>query len=205
MRAERAGEMPAALVMARRGAAGAHAGLEADRIGQHEIGAADRRALGEREQRGEHRRARVQHHAAHVGVVVVEHVAHLAVGERRVEQAELELAAEHGRLRLAGGFLQHAEQRRDGAVAGARQRAADPVEHAAPRLALRRGARDRRTAPPARWPHSVLVSVTASVLRFWSMAVYCGWMPASRMILVQRATSALICALISSGVPPIGS
>ena len=35
--AERAGEMPAALVMARRGAAGAHAGLEAGRIGQHEF------------------------------------------------------------------------------------------------------------------------------------------------------------------------
>ena len=35
--AERAGEMPAALVMARRGAARAHAGLEARRIGQHEL------------------------------------------------------------------------------------------------------------------------------------------------------------------------
>ena len=72
--------------------------------------AADRRALGQREQRGEHRRTRMQHDAAHVGVVVVEHVAHLAVGERRVEQAELELAPEHGRGGLAGGFLQHAEQ-----------------------------------------------------------------------------------------------
>ena len=47
-----------------------------------------RSALGKREQRRKHRRTRVQHHAAHVGVVEIEHVSHLAVGERRVEQPE---------------------------------------------------------------------------------------------------------------------
>ena len=98
--------------------------------------AADRRALGEREQRGQHRRARVQHHAAHVGVVVVEHVAHLAVGERRVEQAELELAAEHGRLRLADGLLQHAEQRRR-SVRGRLPASAQPIQSSRPRRASR--------------------------------------------------------------------
>ena len=35
--------------------------------------------------------------------------------------------------------------------------------------------------------------------------VYCASMPASRMIVVQRATSAWICAFNASGVPPIGS
>ena len=129
--------MPAAFVMARRSAPRTHAGLEADRVSQHEIGAAHGLALGQRKQRGEHRRARMQHHAAHMGVVVVEHVAHLAVGERRVEQTELQAAAEHGRLRLARNLLQHRKQRGDGLMPAAGERAADPIEHAAPRLADR--------------------------------------------------------------------
>jgi len=48
----------------------------------------------------------MQHHAAHMGVVEIEQVAHLAVGERRIEKPELEAAAEHGRLRAPAGFLQ---------------------------------------------------------------------------------------------------
>ena len=165
-RAERAGEMPAALVMAGRGAARAHAGLEAGRIGQHELLAADGRALGQREQRGEHRRARMQHHAAHVGVVVVQHMAHLAVGERRIEQSEFELASEHGCGRLAGGFLQHARA----SVVMVRwpePASAQPIQSSTPRRASRFAAADRSpNRVAARWPHSVLVSVTASVLRF---------------------------------------
>jgi hypothetical protein len=74
--------------MARRAAAAAHAGLEAHRIRQHELGAIDRSAFGECKQRGEHRRARVQDDAAHVGIVVIQHVSHLAVRQRCIEQAE---------------------------------------------------------------------------------------------------------------------
>ncbi len=129
--------MPAALVMTGRGAAAAHAGFKAHRVGQHQLLAADRRALGQRKQSSQHRRAGVQHHAAHVGVVKVEHVAHLAVGERRIEQSELELSPENRRDRLSGSFRKNAEQRCNGAVARSGQRAADPVEHAAPRLPLR--------------------------------------------------------------------
>ena len=49
-----------------------------------------------REQRGEHGRAGVQYHATHVGVVVVEHVSHLAVGKRRIEQADWEFELQPG-------------------------------------------------------------------------------------------------------------
>ncbi len=77
--------MPPALVMARRSAARTHPGLEADRIGEHEIGATDGASFGQRKQRRKHRRTGVQHHAAHVRIVVVQHMTHLAVGERRIE------------------------------------------------------------------------------------------------------------------------
>jgi len=81
----------------------------------------------------------VQHHAAHVGVIVVEHVAHLAVGQRRVEEAELEAAAEHGRLWPAGRLVQDVEQRGDGLAPAPRQRTTDPIEHAAAGRPHRRG------------------------------------------------------------------
>jgi hypothetical protein len=96
--------------MSRRGAARAHACLESDRVCKHEVGAAHGCALGQREQRGEHRRAGMKHHAAHVRVVVIQQVAGLTIGERRVEQPQLEIAAEHRRLRPAPRFLQHAHQ-----------------------------------------------------------------------------------------------
>ena len=91
--AERAGQVPAALVVAGRAPAGAHAGFETDRIGQHQIGAADGRTFGrgtlrERKQRGQHRRARMQHHAAHMRIVEIQHMSHLPIGERRVAQTE---------------------------------------------------------------------------------------------------------------------
>ena len=89
------------------------------------------RALGEREQRGEDRRTRVQDDAAHMGIVEIEDVPHLAVGERRVEQPEPQLAAEYPRLRPAAGLLEHRNQLGDGGMGAAGQRAADPVEHAA--------------------------------------------------------------------------
>ncbi len=73
----------------------------------------------------------MQHDAAHVGVVEIEHVAHLAVGERRFDQAELETVPEHRRLRLAVQRLQHRQQLADRRMAAAGERAADPVEHAA--------------------------------------------------------------------------
>ena len=76
----------------------------------------------------------MQHDAAHVGVVEIEHVAHLAVGERRFGDAELELVAEHRRLRLRVQRLQHRQQLADRRMPAAGERAADPVEHAAARL-----------------------------------------------------------------------
>ena len=151
------GQVPAALVVAGRAPAGAHPGLEPDRIGQHEIGAAHRRALGrpplgEREQRRQDRRARMQHHAAHVGIVEIQHMPHLPVGERRIAQAEPQLAPEHGRLRPAAHLLQHLEQHRDGLVAAAGERAADPIHDPAARLMprrLRQIAEPRRRQPAA--------------------------------------------------------
>ena len=125
------GKMPAALVVAWRRPAGAHARLEAHRIGEHQVGAADRLALGEREERGENRRARMEHDAAHVGVVEIEDVPHLAVGERRIEIAEPLVAAEHARLRSPARLLEHGDELRDRRMAAAGERAADPVEHAA--------------------------------------------------------------------------
>ena len=79
----------------------------------------------------------MQHDAAHMRIVVIEHVSHLAVGQRRIGKAEPQFAAEHGGLRTAGNLLQHREQRGDGFVPAAGQRAADPIEHAAARLMLR--------------------------------------------------------------------
>src|SRR5262249_60812663 len=61
-----------------------------------------------------------------------------AVGERRIEEPKSELAAEHCRLRPAAGLLQDREERIDGLVPAAGERAADPVKHAATGLALRR-------------------------------------------------------------------
>ena len=113
-------------------------GLEPHRVGKHESGAAHGRALGKREQRGENRRARVQNDAAHMGVVEIKHVPHLAVGERRIEPPEFEASAQDGCLRPAAGLLQHREQRIDGLVPAAGERAANPVEHAATGLAPRR-------------------------------------------------------------------
>ena len=78
----------------------------------------------------------MQHHPAHVGVVEIQHMTHLAVGERRVAQAEPQLAPEHGRLRAATDLLQHIDERGDGLVPAAGERAADPIEHAAARLML---------------------------------------------------------------------
>ena len=47
---------------------------------------------------------------------------------------------------------------------------AQPIQSSTPRRASRFAAAERSpNCAAARWPHSVLVSVTASVLRFWSM------------------------------------
>ena len=76
----------------------------------------------------------MQHHAAHVGVVVVEHMAGLAVGERRLHETELHAAPEHRRLRLAAQLLQHRQELAERRMPGAGERAAEPVEHAAARF-----------------------------------------------------------------------
>ncbi len=80
----------------------------------------------------------MQNDAAHMGIVEIKHVAHLAVGERRIEQPELEASAKHGCLWPAAGLLQYAKERIDGLVPAAGERAANPVEHATTGLALRR-------------------------------------------------------------------
>ena len=130
-RAERAGEMPAARMMSGRRLADAHAGLESGGISADEIAAAIAAALDQREQGSEDGSARVQHDTAHMGVVIVEHMPHLAVGGCGLDEPELELAAENGGLRLAADRLQHREQLADGRMRAAGQGAADPIEHAA--------------------------------------------------------------------------
>ncbi len=73
----------------------------------------------------------MEHDAAHVGVVEVEDVPHLAVGERRIEIAEPQIAAEHAGLRPSARLLEHGDELIDRRMAAAGERAADPVEHAA--------------------------------------------------------------------------
>ena len=114
--------------------ADANARLEARRIGADEVAPTHAAKLDQRKQRGKNRPAGVQHDAAHVGVVVVEHVPHLAVGKRGLHQPELALAAEHARLRLAADRGEHGEKLVDGRMGAAGERAADPVDQAAPRF-----------------------------------------------------------------------
>ncbi len=80
----------------------------------------------------------MQNDAAHVRVVEIQYMAHLTVGQRCIQSPELEISAEHGSLRPATHPLQHCEERVDGPVPAASERAANPVEYTAPSLALRR-------------------------------------------------------------------
>jgi len=73
-----------------------------------------------------------------MGIVEIKHVAHLSVGERRIEPPKFEASAKHGRLRPAASLLQHREEGIDSLVYAAGERAANPVEHAATGFALRR-------------------------------------------------------------------
>ncbi len=73
----------------------------------------------------------MEHHATHVGVVEIEDVSHLAVGERRIEIAEPQIAAEHAGLRSPARLLEHGDELRHSGMAAAGERAADPVEHTA--------------------------------------------------------------------------
>ena len=88
-RAERPGQVPAAIVMGGCPLAGPHAGFETAHIGADQFapGDAGTLALAQREQRGEQRRTGMQDDAAHMRVVEIEDMAHLAIGQRRVEQA----------------------------------------------------------------------------------------------------------------------
>ena len=47
----------------------------------------------------------MQYDAAHMGVVEIEHVAHLAVGKRRIKAPEPEVMSDHRRLRAAANHL----------------------------------------------------------------------------------------------------
>ena len=76
----------------------------------------------------------MQHDAAHMGIVEIEHVPHLTVGERRFGQAELQSVTEHCRVWLRIQCRQHRQQLSDGRMAAAGERAADPVEHTAARF-----------------------------------------------------------------------
>jgi hypothetical protein len=121
------------------GATRAHARFEADGVGEHEVGAAHRLAFGEREQGGEDRRACMKDNAAHVGIVEIEDVPHLAIGERCVEEPEAQVAAENTGLRPPAGLLENGDELVDRRMAAAGERTADPVEHAA--TGLVRGSR----------------------------------------------------------------
>src|SRR5262249_27235993 len=145
------------------------------------------------------------HDAAHVGVVEVEQVPHLPVGERSIEQAEPQRAAEHGCLPPSAGLLQDGDKHVDRRVAAGRQRAADPVEHARPaRLPPPRGKIVRAHGGEIRAQrlgerHRVGLEVLLHA------PIYCGVIPASRMTLRHCTTSDLIHAFASAGVPPAGS
>jgi hypothetical protein len=137
--AECAGEMPAAVMMAGRCLPDPHARFEASGIGGDQrtavdLGAIDPPALGKRKQRREDRRRGMQHDAAHMGVVEIEHVPHLSIDERGFGQAELQPVRKHGRVRLCVQRRQHRQQFSDGRMAAAGERATDPVEHAAARF-----------------------------------------------------------------------
>ena len=79
----------------------------------------------------------MQHDAAHMSVVEIEDMPHLAVGERRFGEAELEPASEHARLRTAADLLEHLDQLAHRRVPAAGEGATDPVEDAAAGLVLR--------------------------------------------------------------------
>ena len=133
-RAKRAGEVPAAVVMVGRRLADADAALEACDMGADQRAPVEAAAIRQRQHRRENGRRCMQHDAGHVGVVEIEHVAGLAVGERRFHEAELHSASEHGRLRLAAQLLQNRHELAERRMPAAGERAAEPVEHAPARF-----------------------------------------------------------------------
>ena len=149
--AERRGRMPALGVVVevdRERELGLH--LEAGDVRDDEVAAAAAELVGQREQRGEHRRRRMAAERV-VAVVEVEHVRRGAVHQRGIERADAARAAEQQR-----GTRREVERARDELrrrLAAAGQRDADGVEDADLRPlqrapAVRRPSRTRRRAAP---------------------------------------------------------
>ncbi len=139
-RPERARQMPAAEMMARCGLSCADARFERHRQRHGHIAARRFPPLAEREQSGQGGGARVQDHAAQMRVVEIEHMAHLAVRDRRIEEPELLSAMpQHGDLGRRADLVVGLHQDGDGRVRASRERTARPVEHRAFRLVHRGG------------------------------------------------------------------
>lgn len=75
----------------------------------------------------------MQYGAAKMRVVVIEDVAHVAIGGGGIERSELQVAAKHRGDGFAADFIQNQQQRFQCRMGGACKRAAYPVKHAAPR------------------------------------------------------------------------
>ena len=133
-------EMPAAEVMTRGGLAHPDARFERRRQGDDHVASRRLAPLAEREERRQGGGAGVENHAAEMRVVEVEHVPHLAVGHRRIQQAEPKFAAPQHRDRRHGAQrLERRDCHVHGWMAAAGEGAADPVEQRALRLVHRRG------------------------------------------------------------------
>src|SRR5262249_44779424 len=102
------------------------------------------------------------------------------------------------------GLLQDGDKHVDRRVAAGRQRAADPVEHAAARRLPRRGGKIVRAhggeirAQRLGERHRVGLEVLLPA------PIYCGVVPAARRAWRHCTTSDLIHAFASAGVPPAG-
>ena len=130
-RAQRAGQMPARIVMAGRGLADANSRLKAEGISHHQVRPGAGHQGGRRKERRQHGRAGVQDHAVHVRVIKVEHVTHLPVHQGRFQNAHFLRMPDHLGFGQTARSLQRRLQARNGVGVTASQRATEPVEQAA--------------------------------------------------------------------------
>ena len=188
----------------------AHAGFEADRIGQQKARRSPTRA----------RRARTAPRGSASWYAARRRPCGCRHSRARGPSGRWRAALESPSLRLRPStvacglppaLLQHAEQLAIGAVCRCRRARSrsSRARRAAPRF--RRPPRGRRTVRRRDAVHSVLVSVTASVLEVLGPClslidvVYCGSMPASRMILAPARHVGPDQRVHVAGVPPSGS
>ncbi len=131
--------MPAAEVVTRGGLPHPDARFESRSQGHDDVAAGRLAPLAEREQSGKGCGTGVKNHATEVRVVEVEHVPHLTVRHRSIQQAELASAPPQycGNGHRAQ-VLERREQHVHGRMGTASEGTPDPVEHRALRLVYRR-------------------------------------------------------------------